>query len=178
MSDIIDHGQKQMDLTPWLGGNVLPTGGETPEQDPFCGEVPNDRQGYSQYKTFYERKMQEMMGQQGTMSQHMNCEVWDERGNPLKLNRQIDEHRGAGVIISCSHVIYQDPVNPEGVYFYPYSRGSSNGYYVCKSCFNLAERRRLNMGTQLHMKCSMCVLESIERIAVKFPDRLVNLISK
>ncbi len=176
MSDIIDHGQKQMDISKWAGGkNILPMGGETEEQDPFCGEVPNDRKGYGQYKNFFEKKMLQAVGDSMTISAHANCEIWDEKGRPLALHSQVDEHRDAGIVVACAHVIYQDEVNPEGVYFRPLSRGFSTGVYLCKTCFKLELNRKLNYNLHLHMKCSKCVGDSIERIAAVHPDRIINL---
>jgi hypothetical protein len=176
--DFIDRGQGQADLRKFIGGNILPMGGETEEQDPFCGEVPDDAVGYAQYRRFYEAKMQTMVGQMGTLKQLMNCEALDEQGRMVRVNGQLPGHEFAGIVIACPHVIHQDPVSPEGIYFRPFTRGSTNGIFICKTCFRLDERHRLNYGLHLSMKCDVCVGQSLERVAALFPDRVVNLLDK
>lgn len=167
--------EKNLDLRPFIGGNILPQGGETAEQDPFCGEIPDDRQGYSAYRSFYEKKMDDMVGGMKTMSLHMNCAFQRPNGSEGSLHHVKPEHTGAGIVIACRHVIYQDPENPEGIKFYPLSRGKAAGFYLCKTCMRLEERHRLNFGTELSMKCAKCVLESVMKLHERFPDRLVNL---
>lgn len=178
MTDYIDRGQGQMDLRPYIGKNILPMGGETPEQDPFCGEVPDDAQGYSAYRGFYEQKMQQMCGGSKFIMIEYNCEVTDEHGKQRSVAGKKPGHRGAQPVIACHHVLNQEPEHPDGVEFAPFSRGSAGGMFLCPSCVRALERHRLNLGTDVSMKCSKCVLEKIMEIGKYHPGKLVNLIAK
>ncbi len=172
--DVNPFAGKNMNLMPFIGQNILPMGGETPEQDPFCGEVPNDAQGYRAYRNFYESKMNAMLGGAKTMSIHINCSYMRPSGMEGSLHHNKPEHSGSGIVIACNHVIFQDPHNPEGVKFYPLARGSSAGYYLCKTCMRAEERHKLNYD-RLSAKCSKCVLESLMSLTERFPDRFINL---
>ncbi len=155
--------------------NILPQGGESAEDDPFCGEVPDDRQGYAAYRTFHEQKMNQLIGGGKSMSLHASCAVQLPNGREgcMKGNRQ--DHAGAGIVIACNHVIYQDPENPEGGRFYPLYRGEGSGFFLCKTCMKLEERHKLNFDYGVSMKCAKCVLEGIMRVTERFPDRWINL---
>ncbi len=155
--------------------NILPQGGETEQEDPFCGTVPDDARGYGAYRSFHEAKMNKLIGGSKQISIHMNCEILDKNGRPCKLHEQKPGHEGAGVVIACPHVIHQDPSNPEGVRFYPLYRGEGCGFYLCKTCMRLEEKHKLNFDYGVSMKCAKCVLESIMRINETHPDRLINL---
>lgn len=175
MNQNIDHGQQQQDFSRYAGGtigNILPVGGETEEQDPFHGEVPNDSAGYAAYKRFYEGKMERMMKQQGFMQLGMNCE---DIATGKALHHQLPDHAGSNIVIACNHVIHQDPHNPEGVKFLPFHRGAGGGLYLCMTCMRLEERKKLNWDRDLNMKCAMCVLDTVMRINSTHPDRLINL---
>ncbi len=167
--------QKSLDLRPFIGKNILPTGGETPEQDPFCGEIPQDAAGYGAYRSFYEKKMNDMVGGMKTMSLHMNCAFQRPNGTEGSLHHVKHEHMGAGIVMACNHVIYQDPDNPEGIKFYPLHRGEAVGFYLCKTCMRLEEKHRLDFEKYVSMKCAKCVLESVMKLHERFPDRLINL---
>lgn len=164
-----------MDLRPFTGHNILPQGGETEEEDPFCGEIPQDARGYTAYRRFHEQKMDALIGGAKTMSIHFNCEDVDERGRHVSLHHQKAGHEGAGVVIACNHFMRQDPTNPEGGKFYPLSRGRNFGFYLCKTCMKLEERHRLNFETGVSMKCSKCILDAILKISQNHPDRFINL---
>ncbi len=166
---------KHVDLRPFGMPNILPQGGETAEQDPFCGEIPDDARGYTAYRRFYEQKMDDMIGGAKTMSLHANCAIQLPSGREGSMREQKPEHMGAGIVMACNHVIYQDPHNPEGIKFYPLSRGRAAGFYLCKSCMRLEERHRLDFGTAISMKCAKCVLEAVMKLHEQHPDRLINL---
>lgn len=167
--------QQSMDLRKLGFPNILPMGGESEEDDPFCGEVPQDTPGYAAYRTHHERKMEQMIGGAKSMSLHANCSFQYPNGHEGSLHHQKPEHMGAGIVIACNHVIYQDPHNPEGGRFYPLSRGKNGGFYLCKTCMKLEERHRLNLDYGISMKCAKCVLEGIMRVMAEHPDRWVNL---
>ncbi len=184
MADLIDQGQSNQDYRRYgLKENILPTPGDLASQqnDPFEGEIPDDAQGYRQYRDHYEKKMDDMitdtktMQKQGFMQHGINCESKAENGQPLRMNRKRPEHEGAGIVCACDHVIHHDPVNPAGVHFVPTSRGGTAGYYLCPSCFNSLQRKRFDIGKHVSMKCADCVLEAIEEIQRLRPDRLFNL---
>lgn len=164
-----------VDLRKFGFPNILPQGGETEEDDPFCGEVPQDTQGYAAYRTFHERKMDTLIGGAKKMSIHASCAVQLPNGREGSMRQQRPEHMGAGIVIACNHVIYQDPENPEGGRFYPLSRGKNGGFFLCKTCMGLEERHRLNFETGVSMKCAKCVLEGIMRVTERYPDRWINL---
>lgn len=166
---------KHLNLKPFIGKNILPQGGESAEDDPFCGEVPNDAQGYTAYRRFYENKMDQMIGGMKSMSLHANCAFQKPNGAEGSLRQQKPEHMGAGIVMACNHVIYQDPHNPEGIKFYPLHRGQAVGFYLCKTCMRLEERHRLDFGLYVSMKCAKCVLESVMKLHETHPDRLINL---
>ncbi len=155
--------------------NILPQGGESQEDDPFCGEVPDDNQGYSAYRSFHEAKMNKLIGGSKQISIHINCETQGEGGRPIAMRSQKPGHEGSGIVIACHHVIHQDPHNPEGVRFYPLYRGEGSGFFLCKTCMRSEERHKLNFDTGVSMKCAKCVLEAIMKINETHPDRLINL---
>ncbi len=165
---------QNMNLRPFTGHNILPQGGETEEEDPFCGEVPQDAAGYTAYRRFFESKMDRMIGGAKTMSLHANCEDIVD-GRHVALHHQKPEHMGSGIVIACNHVIRHDPYNPEGGKFYPLKRGRNAGFYLCNTCMRLEERHKLNFETAVSMKCARCVLEAIMDVQVKFPGRWINL---
>ncbi len=157
---------KGMNLRPFTGHNVLPMGGETEEEDPFCGQVPQDAVGYTAYRRFFEKKMDVLIGGAKTMSAHANCEEIDESGRHKALHHQKPDHMGASIVFACNHVIGQDPTNPEGVKFFPLVRGKNAGFFLCKTCMRLEERHKLNFER---------VFEAILKINATHPDRLINL---
>ncbi len=159
--------EKQLDLRQFGMPNILPTGGESAEDDPFCGEIPDDMRGYASYRSFYEKKMNDMIGGTKTMQLKINCEGW-LNGRRTQFHEPKLGHEGSGVVIACNHVIFQDETNPEGVRYYPLSRGGGAGFYLCKTCMRLEE-------TGVSMKCAKCVLDSIMKINETHPDRLINL---
>ncbi len=164
-----------LDLRRYGIPNILPQGGESEEEDPFCGEIPDDPRGYGAYRSFYEKKMADAIGGAKIMTIKYNCEGYDKNGRRVQFKEDLPGHEGSGCVIACPHVIYQDPHNPEGVRFYPLSRGEAYGFYLCKTCMRLEERHRLNFETGVSMKCAKCVLGSILKINETHPDRLINL---
>jgi hypothetical protein len=184
MADLIDIGQSNQDYRRYgLKENILPTPGDlaSHQNDPFEGEIPDDAQGYRQYRDHYEAKMDNMITdvktkqKQGFMQQGINCEDKAANGQPLRMNRKKPAHEGAGIVCACNHVIHQDPVNPAGVYFVPFKRGGTAGYFLCPICHKSLLAKRLDIGTQVSMKCADCVLEAIEEIQKLRPERLHNL---
>jgi hypothetical protein len=89
----------------------------------------------------------------------------------------LEHHFGSDVTLACDHVLMQDPHNPEGVFFLPLRRGFDAGYYLCKTCWGLMQKRKFNPAISVKGKCSKCVGECLERIEHVHPDRLVNLAS-
>ncbi len=171
MIEIPGQPQQQPELDLRKFGIGLPSGSD----DPFCGEIPTDPQGYKAYRNYHENLMDECIGGAKTLSIHYSCAFQRPNGSEGSLHHQKPEHMGAGVVIACNHVIYQDPENPEGGRFYPLSRGKNGGFYLCKTCMRLEERHRLNFEVGVSMKCAKCVLESIMQLHATHPDRLINL---
>lgn len=166
---------RQMNLKPFIGSNILPMGGETEEEDPFCGEIPQDARGYTAYRRFFENKMDSMIGGAKTMSVHANCEEVTADGRLISLHHQKPEHMGAEIVIACNHFIVQDPTNPKGGKFYPIKRNRNVGFYLCPTCMRLEEKHKLNFETGVSMKCARCVLEAVLKISAEHPDRFINL---
>ena len=81
------------------------------------------------------------------------------------------------MVFACDHVIHQDPESPEGVWFIPLTRDGLTGYFLCKTCWRLKQKFKFDMDN-IHVKCSACVLETIERIERSHPDRLHNLMDE
>ncbi len=165
-----------MDLSPFIGKNILPMPGD--KQDPFGGEIPNDRQGYAEYRSHYEGIMDEVvqndMHGMGKMIMTVNCEDTTASGQMRRMSGKKPEHEGCSIVFACNHVIHQDPVNPDGIEFVPVTRGGAGGFYLCPICSKSLERKRLNFD-DIKIKCSACVLDTVMRISSQRPDRLKNL---
>lgn len=81
-----------------------------------------------------------------------------------------DVHKHQPIAFACSHVIEQDTVNPIGIVRMP------KGYFLCKKCLDLLERKRLHFVYEVSTTCSACVWDEITRLIQldpgKFQDRL------
>ncbi len=164
--------QNTHDYTNFIGQNIVT---ENDPNAPFK-KPPKDPKDYAVYKSYYMNKYDEITnyGSMGIMKISVRCEGKDEKLRPIRLKAQKPEHFGCSFVFACDHVIHQDPDNPEGVTFIPFMRGGNTGYYVCGTCRKLHDTYRFDMES-IHGKCALCVLESVKQIALRKPDRLIDL---
>lgn len=155
------------DYSHFLGKNIV---GDGAAKCPF-DRPPNNAQDYKVYRQFYEDQMQEITNGQAVIKISVNCEGKDAKLRPIRMRKQKPEHFGCHWVFACHHVIHQDPENPEGVTFVPFMRDGQQGFYVCATCLKMFEHYKLNMDS-ICAKCSQCVLESVEQILLKKPDRV------
>ena len=156
-------------------GRPMPSPGD--KDDPFDGVIPSDAKGYRVFQDYYEKQMMQVLGGQGILKMTADCEDRGPHDQPRLLRRPKKEHFGANIVFACDHVIHQDPVNPEGVWFFPLSKDGTVGYWLCRTCWKLKQAFKFDLNN-IHIKCSACVLESIQRIHDRHPDRLHNLIDE
>lgn len=165
---------REWDYKQTIGFNPLP-GDDDPE---FHGEVPNDAKGYAAYRRKAESTIQQYLGLEDIgMRISFNCEGKSPNGQPLRLPGQSKEHTGCSPVCACNHVIHHDPENPAHVHFVPVSKESVLGYYLCDICYRSMRNHRLNIGKEVCMKCSRCVLEALMKMEEKRPGRIVNHLS-
>ena len=62
-------------------------------------------------------------------------------------------------VMACDHCEQQDEVHPKGILFMP------KKYFLCRECFNLLERHRFHLGTDLKIRCRLCIKAEIIRIS-------------
>ena len=148
------------------------------ENDPNCPfkKPPKDPKDYRIYRAYYENIYNQITdgASQGFIKLSVNCETKDAKLRPMRLRKQKPEHFGCSFVFACNHVIHQDPENPEGVTFVPFSRGSPTGFYLCGTCLRLYEGYKLDMES-VKGKCALCVLDSVQEIIKKKPDRFKDL---
>lgn len=162
-------GKGNLNFDDLIGGNII-----TDEMlAPFGGKMPKDPKDYRMFRAAVEETMAEITGAQnmGVFKFVPNCEGLVD-GKPRQIKPFKPEHAGASFVYACDHVIFQDPVNPEGVVFIVLKVGSGHGYFLCKTCANLMQRHRLPCHLAIKMKCAKCVGEALDRIREKFPDRI------
>ena len=167
MKDVNTHSYKNL-----IGRDIVT---ENDPNAPFK-KPPKDPKDYAVYKSYYENIYDEITdgGSQGFIKLSINCEGKDAKLRPIRMRTQKSEHFGCSFVFACDHVIHQDPDNPEGVTFIPFSRGGNTGYYVCGTCRKLHDTYRLDFET-IHAKCALCVLESVQEIIKRKPDRILDL---
>lgn len=154
--------------------------GQNFTQDGEAGEVfdkpPKDPKDYAIYRQYHEDQM--MMVTQGFGRFYVTMNCWDVQpnGKVIQLKKPKPGHEGAAIAISCPHVLIHDPVNPEDVYFTPYKRElSSLGYYLCKTCFFLLEKKKLDLGDATGPKCGKCIEEAVFKLMTKDPGKYHDL---
>jgi hypothetical protein len=144
------------------------------EPDPFGGKIPGDGKGYGAFRSYYERLMLELLHGQGVIKITANCETKDARGGMMRMSGPKKEHFGSPIALACNHVIHQDEVHPEGVWFVPIDRTTGEGYWMCASCYKRFVAYKLDLD-DIKGKCAMCVAESVTRIHALYPDRVHDL---
>jgi hypothetical protein len=78
-------------------------------------------------------------------------------------------HKNTVICHACAHCLSQDPVHPEGMYYFP------EHYYVCKTCFGLIERRKFDFWHNLYVSCWPCIMAESQRISLIDPGLVVDL---
>lgn len=168
---LLGQDPRNWDYTQALGFNPLP-GADDPE---FGGKVPTDSKGYARYRQKTEQSIEENLGMCNMMMRvSFNCEDRLANGTPIRLPGQKKEHTGCSPVCACNHVIHHDMENPDSVHFVPISKGSPLGYYLCGICYKSMCNYRLDIGKEVSMKCSRCVLDAIMKMEQKKPGRLIN----
>ncbi len=135
---------------------------------------PTNSKDYGEYRSYMENAMYKLTHDTGIIRFSVFCEFKDEKLRPLFSREKKKEHNNCGTCWACDHVIHQDPISPEGFYYTPFDRHFDAGYYLCATCHKLQESRKFDMD-RVHMKCSMCVAESIQQIMLLKPDRCIDL---
>jgi hypothetical protein len=160
------------DYRDWLGGKNIVK--QDKEKCPFDAP-PKDAKDYQVYRQFHENTMMEIMDGDGFLAMSANC--WqvlpDFKIKMLTIPK--NGHKGAPIAFACPHVIICDPVNPEDVYFTPFVRDGLYGFYLCKTCNYLLERKKLNIGTATGPRCSKCVEEAVLKTMEKDPTKYHDL---
>lgn len=72
----------------------------------------------------------------------------------------------------CKHLYPQDEIHPVGMCFLP------RGYYVCKTCLSLIERKKFKFSQELVMRCYKCINEESFRLYEKNPELVVDFSKK
>lgn len=144
-------------------------------EDPFEGETPTTPKEYRSYQANREKAMMEALDWHLPLKITINCEVMDLKGKRLVLPGPKKTHIGSSFVFGCQHIIIQDPDGPDKIYFWPLERGSTKGYYVCKSCFDRIEKHRYNFDTEIEPHCALCISEVLTDIENKHPGRLITL---
>ena len=87
------------------------------------------------------------------------------------IHQSIDENY---LTMGCPHITpgTQDPVNPVGMVAMP------KHYYVCKTCFQLIEKKRFKWPKEIRTCCWGCVMDFADSLLAKNPDLLVDLTAK
>lgn len=169
---------KFQDYSGFFGRNIISQ--ESEDKCPFK-EMPKDAKDYAVYRKYWESEIESTIGNlnSGIMKCSAKCEAKDPKtGNVIRCDPAKEGHMGAGFVGACNHIIVQDPVNPEGVYYVPYIFGDANGYFVCATCFKLMEQKKFDHSEDVKAKCVLCISEAIEGIIRLKPDRFIDLRGK
>lgn len=145
------------------------------KDDPFCGETPTIGKDYRAYQKYWEDTLHFAMGNTALLKLTVNCEAVDEHGKAFTLKGQKKDHVGSSFVFGCQHILIQDPLSPDGVFFWPLDRLSTKGYYVCPACFHAIERHKYDFGTQILPHCALCFGEKLNEIHLRSPDKVVSL---
>lgn len=164
---------------------------ELVQSDPFKGVPPTDPRDYRIYRSHYEDGYYKMMlglpiddkdtildpetGLPIRIKVSGSCEWMDEHDNPVALRKCKKDHLGNDMMWACPHVIFADPVNPEGVVCIPFQKDLLFCYFLCKTCFKLMQNCRLRYDQALSPKCGVCMKEAIDKLKLRHPDRFKDL---
>lgn len=72
----------------------------------------------------------------------------------------------------CKHLYPQDETNPAGMVFVP------RGYYLCKTCFSLVERKKFKFSDELVLRCYKCINQESFRLFKINPELVIDLSRK
>lgn len=151
------------------------------EVNPFAGP-PSSEKDYRMYRTHYEQvmaKAQQMQGLQtdeGFIKFSAGCSFRDAKGQPIRAGaKKIEEHKGCDFAMACFHVNVYDYVHPEPVYFIPFGKVDVEGYFLCKTCYNLLEKKRLNIWISVLVQCGLCIGQSLTYRIERNPELYVDL---
>jgi hypothetical protein len=107
------------------------------------------------------------------------CQGTGVRVDPDKTTAPCVRCNGVGLIQEmppitwgCKHLYPQDEVHPAGMVFIP------RGYYVCKKCFNLIERKKFKFSTELVLRCYKCINAESFRLFEINPELVIDLSRK
>lgn len=76
---------------------------------------------------------------------------------------------GVNIMFACKHVAKQDEVHPVGIIRMP------EPWFLCKDCFFLHERQKLDIDHEVMTVCKYCVFEEIKRIQAINPGLFADL---
>ena len=90
----------------------------------------------------------------------------------LTLHVRCDKHpagTGANAAMACKHCTQQDEIKPNGIIRTP------SLIFLCRDCYNLHERKKLNLGNDLVMQCKYCIFAEVLRIQQRNPGLFADL---
>jgi hypothetical protein len=141
-------------------------------------EMPRDKKDYKVYRQYWESEIESTLGilNSGIIKVSANCEGVDPKTGKLhKITPSKEGHMGCGFLAADNYIMQQDPINPEGAVFVPYSMNSANGYFLCMTHYKLLEDGKLDVGAVVAAKCARCLLEALQNIRNLKPDRFLDL---
>jgi len=109
---------------------------------------------YDQHVREQEGMMENLMVTRG-----VTCSIGLHKGMPGQANPMVFE---------CGHCLRQDEVHPEKVYRMP------KGYFICATCLNLLERKKLKFVQAMRSQCEGCVKMELDRIVAMDPTLFVD----
>lgn len=78
-------------------------------------------------------------------------------------------HGKAKPVFACAHCVRQDHEHPVGMSCYEL------GYYLCRECEGLVERRKFDYQKELKLACELCIQDEGIRISQINPGLIRNL---
>jgi hypothetical protein len=72
--------------------------------------------------------------------------------------------------LACAHIIHQDEIHPAGMVYLPLAIYKDRGFYICRECLRLLERKKFNFWNELRFTCWYCILEEAQRLRQLNPE--------
>lgn len=102
---------------------------------------------------------------------YKKCQEEILRKLQLNLGIKCEKHGPSPWAFGCRHVsvLTHDMQHPEGAVF------TKDRWYLCRTCFKLFERKKLNLETELGMVCYACVRDFGIELRKINPELAVDL---
>jgi hypothetical protein len=101
------------------------------------------------------------------------CRLLDGTPSWFAIAHKCNQGVHAGMVqpaFACQHAVHQDPIHPCGLVLVP------PGFYLCRTCFGLLERKRFKLAYELFFQCHPCLRDTANRLATLDPGLFVDLI--